>query len=216
MPPADPPADLPLPDEPQPFRRREDLAAMLGSRICHDIISPLSAIGNGVELLQMGGAIDGPEMALITESVNNAKARVRFFRVAFGLATADQRLGEAEIRSILTEMTAGGRTRIDWQVADDRPRGAVKLAFLALQCLEVAMPYGGVVEVTEAEGHWRIAGSAPKLKVDAALFHSMTDPAAPVPITAAQVQFALLPLEAARQDRRVTVQVASEQVAIRF
>ena len=216
MTPADPPSDPPPPETAQPVRRREDLVAMLGSRICHDIISPLSAIGNGVELLEMGGRIDGPEMALITESVNNAKARVRFVRVAFGLATDDQRLGESEIRSILGDMTAGGRTRIDWQASGEQPRGAVKLAFLALQCLEVAMPYGGVVEAGPEDGHWRIAGTAPKLKVDEALFRSLSDPAAEVPITAAQVQFALLPLEAARQDRRVTVQIAPEQVAIRF
>lgn len=216
MPPADPPADLPLPDEPQPFRRREDLVAMLGSRICHDIISPLSAIGNGVELLQMGGAIDGPEMALITESVASAKARVRFFRVAFGHAGPDQRIAHREVESILADMTRGGRTRIEWQVEGDQPRGEVKLAFLALQCLETAMPYGGTVAVTRDGVQWQVAGTAPKLKVDEALFHGMTDPAAQVPITAAQVQFALLPLEAARQDRRVTVQVAPEQVAIKF
>ena len=190
--------------------------AMLGSRICHDIISPLSAIGNGVELLAMGGKVDGPEMQLITESVENAKARIRFFRVAFGLATADQRIGRAEVGSILADMTRGARTRIDWRAEGDHPRGQVKLAFLALQCLEVAMPYGGMAHVEEAGGSWTVSGAAAKMKIDEPLFRSLADPTAPVPITAAQVQFALLPIEALRQERRVAVDIEPTQVVLRF
>ncbi len=41
-----------------------DLIALVGSRICHDLVSPLGAIGNGVELLAMAGAMPGPELAL--------------------------------------------------------------------------------------------------------------------------------------------------------
>ena len=65
---------------------REDLTALVGSRICHDLISPLGAIGNGLELLQLSGLPQGPEWALIAESVENASARIRFFRIAYGAA----------------------------------------------------------------------------------------------------------------------------------
>lgn len=211
---ADHPTDLP--QTPQPVRRREDLVAMLGSRICHDIISPLAAIGNGVELLAMGGKVDGPEMALISESVNNAKARIRFFRIAFGLASPGQRVGQPEVLSILKEMTQGGRTRIDWRAEGDQLRAEVKLAFLALQCLETAMPYGGVAHVARDGDGWVVTGAAARMKIDAALFESMPDPLAPVEIAPAQVQFALLPLEAARQDRQVSVALDPTQVVIRF
>jgi histidine phosphotransferase ChpT len=63
-----------------------ELTSLIGSRICHDLISPLGAIGNGVELLAMSEVAKGPEMSLIAESVENANARIRFFRVAFGAA----------------------------------------------------------------------------------------------------------------------------------
>ena len=70
----------------------KDLNALLGSRICHDLISPLSAIGNGIELLTLSG-VDAPsEIALISESVDNANTRIRFFRVAFGAAREDQQI----------------------------------------------------------------------------------------------------------------------------
>jgi len=56
-------------------KQDRDLTALIGSRICHDLISPLGAIGNGVELLQLSGMGDSPEMALISESVTNANLR---------------------------------------------------------------------------------------------------------------------------------------------
>ena len=59
-----------MPDKP-------DLTALLGSRICHDLISPIGAISNGVELLLMDNVAKGPEMTLIAESVANANARIR-------------------------------------------------------------------------------------------------------------------------------------------
>ena len=59
-----------------------DLAALVSSRICHDLISPIGAINNGLELLNMSGlAHDGPEIQLIGDSVKSARARIRFFRI---------------------------------------------------------------------------------------------------------------------------------------
>ena len=62
-----------------------DLAALLCSRVCHDIISPVGAINNGLELLDEGGA-DEDAMKLIRTSARNASARLQFARIAFGAA----------------------------------------------------------------------------------------------------------------------------------
>ena len=74
----------------QSARDEAELASLVAARLCHDLVSPLGAIGNGVELLEMSGDFPGisksPELALITESVRSARARVRFFRTAFGHA----------------------------------------------------------------------------------------------------------------------------------
>ncbi|WP_187292463.1 hypothetical protein [Octadecabacter antarcticus] len=53
-----------------------NLNALIGSRICHDLINPLGAIGNGIELLGLAGVAVGPEMALVSESVENATAKI--------------------------------------------------------------------------------------------------------------------------------------------
>jgi len=191
-----------------------DIAALIGSRICHDLISPLGAIGNGVELLAMTAAGGGPEMALIAESVASANARIRFFRLAFGSAAAGGMVPPSEVHNVLADMTRGGRLRIRWQIAGDLPRPRVKLAFLALQCLETALPWGGQITVRDTAGGWRVEAEAARLSVDEALWAGLAAAAPAAGIAPAEVQFALLPAEAARQGRTVTWSRDRDRIAI--
>ena len=76
-----------------------ELAALLCSRVCHDIISPVGAINNGLELLDEGGA-DADAMNLIRVSARNASSRLQFARLAFGAAGSAGMLidtGDAEV-----------------------------------------------------------------------------------------------------------------------
>jgi histidine phosphotransferase ChpT len=198
-----------MPDKP-------DLTALIGSRICHDLISPIGAIGNGVELLMMEGATAGPEIALISESVAHANARIRFFRVAFGAASLEQRIAGPEIRSILTDITRGGRLAIDWRTSPDLERREVKLAFLALQCCETAMPWGGRITVDLCDDRWTIAGQAARLRIEADLWEVLARPAAAHGIMPAHVHFLLLADEAHRQGRRLTTELGETEMRIAF
>ena len=85
-----------------------EFAALIGSRICHDLISPIGAVNNGLELLSMTGVSPSPELALIGDSVDSASARIRFFRVAFG-AAENQMIGPTEINAILRDYYRGSR-----------------------------------------------------------------------------------------------------------
>ncbi len=195
---------------------RQDLVALLGSRICHDLISPIGAIGNGVELLMMDGTTMGPEIALISESVANANARIRFFRVAYGGSGEDQRIGRTEVLSILSDLMRGGRLTIDWRSPPDVPRREVKLAFLLIQCLETAMAFGGRILVDAADGGWTLIGTAQKMKLDADLWEALSNPAAKNDFTAAQVHFALIPDELARQNRRIAAKIGATEIKLVF
>ncbi|OAN71563.1 histidine phosphotransferase [Sulfitobacter sp. EhC04] len=193
-----------------------DLVAMIGSRICHDLISPIGAINNGLELLEMAGnAKTGPEISLIGESVGNASARIRFFRVSFG-AAGDQLMGPAEVRSILRDLYDGGRLRVEWQPDQSQARAEVKLAFLAILCLESALPYGGKITVTQNAKNWQIAALADKLKVDPALWKLLASGSARNGLQPSHVQFALLPLIAADTGRQVSHQVTDTTLTISF
>jgi histidine phosphotransferase ChpT len=197
-----------------------DLAALVASRLCHDLISPLGAIGNGVELIALEGRATGPELALITDAAAQANAQLRFLRVAFGMATPDQRLGSGEVRQVLGDLTARGRLAIDWAVQGDRAREEVRLAFLAIQCLEAAMPRGGGIIVDEAGGRWTVAGGGARMRPEAGPFAWLGLPegpeAAPGGIVPATVQFALLHRGAAALGRRLSAEVTESEGRIAF
>lgn len=192
---------------------RQDIAALVGSRICHDLISPIGAIGNGVELIGLTDSTQGPEMALISESVDNANARIRFFRMAYGAASADQMVGRTEILSILSANARSGRFTYYWQVDDDQPRRAVRIAFLLLQCFETAFPSGGDITVTQDGDAWTMIAQGDRLQFEADLWESLTKPRLGYPHTAAQVQFALLPT--VLQEARRNIAVASDETQIK-
>lgn len=195
---------------------KPDIAALLGSRICHDLISPIGAIGNGVELLLMEGVAKGPEMALVSESVAHANARIRFFRVAFGQTSKDQRIGLSEITSILSDMAQGGRVTVQWASPADLSRRETKLAFLCILCLETALSQGGRIMVERDETRWTVTGSGPRLRIDPALWETLSNPLAEAEIGPAQVQFLLVPDEVARQHRRLTVAISETEVRLTF
>ncbi len=193
-----------------------DVTALLGSRICHDLISPLGAISNGVELLAMSGAGSMPEIDLIAQSVEHANARIGFFRVAFGAATPDQTLGASEVQHILRELTRGGRMQVDWTPTEDAPRAEVKLAFLALNCLESAMPRGGSVSVSRDAARWRLTATADRMRIEPNLWEALSRPAASHGATAAEVQFLLAPLVAADLGRTLTAELSETGATVRF
>lgn len=191
-----------------------NLAALVGSRICHDLISPVGAITNGLELLDLAGAMQGPELALISDSVRSAGARIRFFRIAYG-AASDQALGRPEILSVLDGFGSGAKLEVVWSPPGAQPRHEVRLAFLALQCCETAMPFGGRVTVTAEDGDWTVAGRADKLHADADIWASL-EGGTFCEISPARVQFALLPVLAQEAGRRVSLARGEDWVTIRF
>jgi len=172
---------------------QNDIAALIGSRICHDLISPLGAIGNGVELLGMAGAMDGPEMALISESVMNANARIRFYRIAFGAARGGQMIDRDEILSIMQDMSAGSRVQVEWGSDTSLLRQQVKLAFLLIQCFETALPYGGTIIVKQGQDGWSLHCNAQKMSIDPSIWEMLVSTDIEKDISPAEVHFALVP-----------------------
>ena len=195
---------------------KSDVSALLGSRICHDLISPIGAIGNGVELLLMDGRARGPEMTLVAESVAHANARIRFFRVAFGQTSKDQRIGRGEVTAILSDMAQGNRMTVDWASPADLSRRECKLAFQCILCLETALGQGGRITVDRGESRWTLTGTAPRLRIDPALWEALSNPAAAPEIGPGQVQFLLVPDEVARQHRRLTVEISETEIRLTF
>ena len=180
------------------------LVALVGSRIAHDLASPVGAIANGVELLGLTGHDSSPELALISESVANASLRIKLFRIAFGAAAPGQTVSAAEIAALTAPGTDGRKLSLDWQIAGDVPRTEAKLAFLALMCLEAAMPWGGTAQVTRQGTGLHIAASAERLNNTPALWLYLEGRSGPPDdLTAAQGRS----LHVARDETGITITV---------
>ncbi|SCX89001.1 histidine phosphotransferase ChpT [Rhizobium sp. NFACC06-2] len=126
-----------------------DLAALLCSRVCHDVISPVGAINNGLELLDEGGT-DDDALDLIRTSALNASVRLKFARLAFGAsgsAGASIDTGEAE-KAAQDFAAAEKKAEVSWNgpraiVAKNRVKLLLNLFLVAYG----AIPRGGNVDV---------------------------------------------------------------------
>jgi histidine phosphotransferase ChpT len=125
-----------------------DLSTLVSARLCHDLVSPLGAIGNGLELIEMSGSgRNGPELQLVTDSLANAIGKLKFLRVAFGPADAGARQSFEEADGI-TAAAFPGRYSVVWLArGGSMPRPLAKALYLAILCLEKSLPLGGEVHV---------------------------------------------------------------------
>jgi len=129
-----------------------DLAAMLCSRLCHDLLSPVGALTNGLELLadERDPEMRQRCMELLDQSAKTSADKLKFFRLAFGAAGG---FGESvpvdEARSV-TEALVGGSKRVEmtWGVTTDRlPKGAVKVLLNFAQIGLDALVRGGTLDI---------------------------------------------------------------------
>ena len=125
-----------------------DLGALLCSRVCHDIISPVGAINNGLELLDEGGA-DEDAMNLIRASARNASARLQFARIAFGAAgSAGMLIDTGDAHAVATAFLANEKPELEWIGARALlPKNKVKLLLNLILLANTAVPRGGTVNV---------------------------------------------------------------------
>jgi histidine phosphotransferase ChpT len=128
-----------------------DLAALLCSRVCHDVISPVGAITNGLELLEVEDDENMREMAmdLVKKSAKQASAKLQFCRIAFGAAgSAGSLIDMGEAGDVARAFVGDEKVKLDWQVPrENRPKAQVKL-LLNMMLLGIAgIPRGGRVTV---------------------------------------------------------------------
>lgn len=183
--------------------RTAEMTALLGSRICHDLISPLGAIGNGLELLQMMGGGDSPEMALVSESVETAAARVKLFRLAFGAASPDQSVSAAEMREHAAHL-GSGRLDAAWSSPEEIDRPTAKIALLLLLCAETLMPYGGEARAEATGEAVRLTLAAERMREAGPLLAHLEAPQEQLP-AAAEIHFPLARHAAEAMGRRIAV-----------
>ena len=128
-----------------------DLAALLCSRVCHDVISPVGAIVNGLEVLEDE---KDPEMRavateLIKKSAASASARLQFCRLAFGAAgSLGATIDTGDAETVMRGVIPGDRTTLAWNPPRQfAAKNKVKLLLNLCLIAQSAIPRGGVISV---------------------------------------------------------------------
>ena len=128
------------------------LSALIASRICHDLISPIGAINNGLELLAMTSSAGGDEIGLIRTSAASASDSLRFMRIAFGAASKTEMMGAKEVGSIASAHIQTQRLTVEWRADQhDLSRATAKLVLLMALTTASAAPLGGVLSIQSAD-----------------------------------------------------------------
>jgi len=130
---------------------------LLASKICHDLISPVSAINNGVELIEdIGGSVVDEAMKLIGNSAVQSSRRLRVFRIAYGRAGSEANLPLRDVRSVMEQYFDGGKIKFHWDEEHDLTEvaeacGALKTLVNLLIMTEEILAYGGSVTILRHE-----------------------------------------------------------------
>lgn len=135
-----------------------ELAALISSRICHDVISPVGAIANGLEMLdeEQDQNMRDQAMSLIRKSAYQASAKLQFARLAFGAAgSAGAEIDLRDAEKVARDFVQSPKHNFAWQGPPvTLPKNKVKLLLNLVALGVVALPRGGTVSVD-------ITGEAP-------------------------------------------------------
>jgi len=133
-----------------------DLAALLCSRVCHDLISPVGAIVNGVEVFEEEKDEETRTFALelIKKSARLASAKLQFCRLAFGAAgSAGAQIETGDAENVARGLIEDDKIKIAWNLPRElKPKNQVKLLLNMLIVAAGAIPRGGSLTVDPIEG----------------------------------------------------------------
>jgi len=128
-----------------------DFAALLVSRVCHDLVSPVGAVVNGLEVLEdeTDAAMRADALRLVAASADQAAARLQFARLAFGAAgSAGAELDLSEVARIVEGLVKGSKVALHWQVPPlNWPKDWAKLVMNTILVAMDCLPRGGTVNV---------------------------------------------------------------------
>lgn len=149
-----------------------DLAALLCSRVCHDIISPVGAIINGLEVLDEDNSEEMREFAfsLIKRSARQGSAKLQFARLAFGAAgSAGAEIDLGDAQKVATGYMDGEKAEFSWEAPRVlMPKNLVKLLLNLILLANAAVPRGGTIHVnvpTASPARFVLRSSGPSARV---------------------------------------------------
>ena len=154
-----------------------DLASLLCSRLCHDLMSPVGALNNGIELLADETDPDMQEkcLELLADSARATANKLKFFRLAFGAGGGfGDEIDTREAEAALEGLFGDGKVELGWVVDEEKlPKGAIRLLLNLALLAGDALVRGGRLDVgaeRRADGiEIAVRGEGPRVLLDPAL-----------------------------------------------
>jgi histidine phosphotransferase ChpT len=133
-----------------------DLSALLCSKVCHDVISPVGAIANGLEVLEDEKDVEMRDIAfdLVKRSSRQASAKLQFCRIAFGAAgSAGSSIDTGDAEDVARKFIGEDKIELEWAIPREiRPKSEVKLMLNMLMLAIASIPRGGKIVMGVADG----------------------------------------------------------------
>jgi len=146
------------------------ISEILISKICHDLVSPVGAVNNGIEFLNDVGA-DGLSdgLGLIDHSARQASVRLQLFRMAYGAGGSDAKTTGKVIYETFQNYIADTKCTMEWDLMNDIPDESPKAGFMKILLnmmvfVQEALPKGGIVKVTMQGNQMIVTGTGDKIK----------------------------------------------------
>ncbi len=138
------------------FQIDMQVAELLASRLCHDLVGPIGAVNNGMELLEdedLGMSEDAIQLS--ASSARQAANLLQFYRLAYGMAGGRIGADFGALQELAAGLLASSKTTLDWtaaQPAGDTPEGLCKLLLNFIVLGEECLPRGGTLGVALSNG----------------------------------------------------------------
>ena len=143
-----------------------DLSALLCSKVCHDVISPVGAIANGLEVLEDEKDAEMRDIAfdLVKRSSRQASAKLQFCRIAFGAAgSAGSSIDTGDAEDVARKFIGEDKIELEWAIPREiRPKSEVKLMLNMLMLAISSIPRGGKITMGVIDGGGLTAMAAGK------------------------------------------------------
>ncbi|MEM6680554.1 MAG: histidine phosphotransferase family protein [Pseudomonadota bacterium] len=197
------------------------LATLVASRICHDIVGPVGAIANGIDLMAEAGG-EAEEIDLVRQSTDRAASMLRILRIGFGSASAEGRgMSRGALVEVLRKAISGRRVSllVTGEEGDDLTSETARLVTLMVLSARIALGLSGQIEVVfshDRELPLRVTAEGERAALSPEAANWLSGALNPAPASR-EVEFAMLAQAAAaaglqltfdHQDGRVTLCVA--------
>lgn len=192
-----------------------DLSALISTRICHDLINPIGAISNGLQLLDAIGTAPGPELSLLNDSTSAATAKINVFRLAFGDASNNLEIQNEKIAKLINDMYEGGRVTVDWTPTEKGfARQEVKLCFLTLFCIESSLPLGGQCRISRNDNFWNFHAQGRRTKIQQELWDMLMGNSGVIETSASDVHFLVGRLTAEQSSKSISMSADDTNIRV--